>query len=33
MDKPDIRLDDPAFFYFQYPDGYRIGWLDIRPIG
>jgi hypothetical protein len=28
--QPDIRPDNPAFFYIQYPTGYHIVLLDIR---
>jgi hypothetical protein len=29
-DAPDIRPDNPAFFYIRYPAGYQIGQPDIR---
>jgi hypothetical protein len=29
-DAPDIRPDNPAFFYIRYPFGYQIAQLDIR---
>jgi hypothetical protein len=30
-DAPDIRPDNPAFFYIRYPAGYQIELPDIRP--
>jgi hypothetical protein len=30
-DAPDIRPDNPAFFYIRYPAGYQIVMPDIRP--
>jgi hypothetical protein len=29
-DAPDIRPDNPAFFYIRYPAGYQIALPDIR---
>jgi hypothetical protein len=29
--RPDIRLDNPAFFDIRYPAGYQIALPDIRP--
>jgi hypothetical protein len=29
--RPDIRPDNPAFFYIWYPAGYQIGLPYIRP--
>jgi hypothetical protein len=29
-DAPDIRPDNPAFFYIWYPAGYQIALPDIR---
>jgi hypothetical protein len=29
-DEPDIRPDNPAFFYIRYPAGYQIALSDIR---
>jgi hypothetical protein len=29
-DAPDIRPDNPAFFYIRYPVGYQIALPDIR---
>jgi hypothetical protein len=30
-DAPDIRLDNPTFFYIWYLAGYQIALPDIRP--